>query len=322
MAGTPLKLVGALAKIEGTYGTDSTPTVVANGIRLAEIAGFHSQIRFSNAFPNFRTEVASGGLMEPIKDAAVGRMANIRLVWEMKGFGSAYSAANRPEADPLFRACAWAATVVTTGGAEKITYAPVDTGIESCTIWAYSAGMLYKVVGCRGTFTWQVRAGRHGTVVFEMQGLVTAAVATTALPAITYSSVMPPAAKGVALTIVGGTTWTPDFEELDLEAGMEVQRIDDGNGTDGLQGFEILGRTSVVKIKARTEAVATYDAHGQARAATSTTIDLTLGATQYNKAKLDVDVSALEDEPENVDYQGTTGWQLAYRSHTLAIVFD
>lgn len=322
MARTPLKLVGLLAKIESAYGTDPTPTTTANGVRLAEIPGFFSSIKLSNAFPNHRTDVVSGGLMEPPKNAPAGRMATIRIAWELKGFGSAYSSANRPEADPLFRACGLGATVVTTPSSEKITYAPVDTGMESCTIWAYAAGLLYKVVGCRGTMSWPVKAGQNGVVIFEMQGMVTAAVSTVALPSITYQSTLPPVAKGVGLTIVGGTTWTPDFDDLEFNVGNEVQRIDDANGSDALQGFEIVGRTTTVSLHAGTEVVATFDPHGNARSAQLHTIDLTLGSTQYNRAKLDVDVAYLEDEPDDSDYNGTTGWQMVFRAHTAAVVFD
>jgi hypothetical protein len=70
------------------------------------------------------------------------------MTMEVKGFGAAYSAANRPESDVPLRASGSVANVVTTGGSESVTYLTLDDAMETATFYCWSANKLWKLIGC------------------------------------------------------------------------------------------------------------------------------------------------------------------------------
>src|SRR5207247_8756266 len=101
---------------------------------------------------------------------------------------------------PLIRACSMAEALDTTGGSEKLTYTHADTAHDSCTIYAYSGGYVFKVVGCRGVWSWPINVGVLTTLRFRMQGMLTTAPTAAAIPTATYSTPSPLAAVALALT--------------------------------------------------------------------------------------------------------------------------
>lgn len=315
----PIVLDGLLAKVESSYGTDPTPTVAANGVRLADRVW--STLRPVFHYPNTRDDVASGSLTPAPDGVPQGRMVELDLFVEAKGFGAAYSATDLPEVDPLLYACGLGRAVVTTGGSETVTYSLADTSHGSATVWAYAGGQQFKVVGCRGNLVWEINAGQLARFRFRLMGRVTS-VADTALPAITYSSVSSPAAVGVGLSIDPGTPWSPNFVSATLDLGNQTEIAEDGNATTGIEGWDIVRRDPRFTVTARKAALSAYNPYTLAAAKTSHTIDLAVGSTQYERFDLDVNAARLAEDPGPVDDNGRAAWELVYRLQDCAIVFD
>ena len=69
-------------------------------------------------------------------------------------------------------------------------YAPASVSISSLTIYLYLDGLLYKLVGCRGSFNLTLTSGGVGRLSFTFQGLYLSK-ADAAVPAATYDATRP-----------------------------------------------------------------------------------------------------------------------------------
>lgn len=316
----PIKLDGLLVKIEAEYGTDPTPTTAANGVRIAD--RLWPTLRIEHVWPNLRDGTASGNIGPAAPALPAGAMATIEVPIELKGAGAAYAAGTRPEMDPLLRSVGFDDTVVTTGGSESITYALVSTGHESCTMWCYAANKLYKVSGCRGSMRWVATPGQSATVIFSMSGIMAAAVPTeVALPTITYSAQLPPPAIGMSHTI---GSWSPVFQSAEFNLGTQVQQQQSGNATDGIAAFQISAFEPRFTETAETVALTTFDPTTVLEAHTATNIDWTIGSSQYNRAKLDINSAWLVNDPSPENFNDFTAYGLEFgmAMSNVSIIFD
>ncbi len=309
MATTPIRVEGMRVKVESSYGVDPTPT---QDIRLTERLWPIIRPRFQ--FPNRRDDVHTGTWIGAKHGVPKGGIVDIEIPWEIKGKGSAYAATTDHEADALFRACGLSSTLDATGGAEKITYAMIETSLQSCTIYAYAGGLLYIITGCRGNVKWPITAGEQGVIRFVMTGMLAADPATVAIPSASYASGLPPAAVGCAFTLNPGSSYTPNWMKAEFDLGNEVLVIEDGTGTDGLAGIEIAQRVAGPKftVSIRKDSISSFNPRALYKAVTSGTIALTLGGTQYNRFKFAATESYLADEGKNVEYRNFAGWDLTY----------
>jgi hypothetical protein len=318
MASYPIRLDGLLAKIETDYGVDPTPTTTANGIRLSQRVW--SSLRIGHAYPNRRTEAASGTLIRMAPPPMTGRIADLEITVELSGFGAAYSATDLPSAHPLIRSCGLGQAVVTTGGSETVTYTRADSAHESCTIWAYAGANLYKITGCRGNLRWTVTAGGLLLGQFTMRGLMAVAPAATALPAITYTAQVPPPAIACAIAIGGVSTMT--IASCEFATGATIVQVPGTNATYGIAGFEISRFDPTFRANVKTIALGTYDPYAAAQAATATTISVTHGSTQYKRLKLTVTSAGYLMDPEHEDQDGFTGWLLPFDIGAFSLLYD
>lgn len=307
----PIRIEGMLAKIETTYGVDSTPTVGSDAVRVNE--RLWPTITPNYAWENERTEVVSGTNVPPPDAIPRGRYTTMDFGWELKGSrsGGAYSAGNKIEASPLLRSCAMQEAIDTTGGAEKLTYTRDDDTHESCTIWAYAAGWLYKVVGCRGSVGWTINAGTLTSLRFRMMGMVLVTPTEVALPGgIVYASPQPLAGVNLALAI---GAWAPDVQTASWDVGANVQRLDSANAADGIHSFDSGGIIQpTFNISAKAVAASTYNAHADKLARTARALTLQYGTVQYNKAKLTTNLYV--SQVRNTDQQGFAGWDISYKT--------
>jgi len=323
---TPIRLDGVLAKIEGTYATDSVPVVGTDTVRIVDRLWPQLQERF--AWPNERTAVASGSLIPPIPGVAKGRYCTIDFGWEIKGSrsGGAYSAGNKIEASPLLQACVCSEALVTTGGSESLTYQHADTNHSSCTIYAYAGGYLYKLVGCRGTWHWPINVGVHGVLMFHLEGILASKTVAAYPGGFVYAT--PGPVPGVAMALSVGGVWTPDVVTADFlaQGTTSVQRLDSGNAADGIQSFDI-GDTVQPLFKIQAKAViAAYDPSADLVANPRTVRTLALvynTAVQYDRAKLNVTNMYITDPIRNLNQSGFAAWDLTYLCDaSWALKFD
>lgn len=316
-----LKIEGLTGLVETTYLTDAAPTT-SNGIR--GVGRIWSALGLEWAFANRREDTVSNSLIGVAPGAPVGRLVNIDYRFPLMGAGAAYSGTTpvRPESDPIIVASAFARTHDDTISSEKVTYDLADSGHGSATLYAYAGGKLFKIVGVRGNLTWAASPGVLGEVQFQGVGLVTD-ITETAVPAITYSAVVPPPAVNMGLAVVpnGGASWTPRGT-FSVTTGHELPRLDDVSSAQGIEGWFYSATNPRCTITARAVSLTEYPAYALAANRTVQTIDAVLGSTQYNRVRLDIELAYLDSDPAPTDDQGFAAQTLEYMLRDLQIEFD
>ena len=161
-----------LAKIETTYGTDSTP------------AGSNAILVRNLEIQPLLSETVNRELVRPFLGQSDQLLSQTRVEVsfevELAGSGTAGTA---PAYGPILRSCGLSETLVTSTSA---TYAPESAGFESSTIYYHQDGIRHKVTGCRGTFEMNCEVGQIPVISFTLTGIYNAPT-DTALPTPTYN---------------------------------------------------------------------------------------------------------------------------------------
>lgn len=271
------RLDALTAKSEGaSYGVDAVPTGADNPVRISR-GPLWSKITVDYQWENRRQDVASGTIV-PIKGALPrGRKVRLDIFWEVKGAGIDAS----PEAAPLYIACG----LPETDGSSLFDYGPVTSGTKgSATIYAYSGGLLFKCVGCRGRFRWPLVVGEVAVHHFTMFGYLAEDPATTSIITPTYDTAEPIAGVNTALTLEGVTLdWLSG--ELDL-IGVDPELLPSGNSTDGIASFDFGSVDPTFRLSVRKVALATFNPYALLEARTSQTLVMTWGSAQFNRVKI------------------------------------
>jgi len=148
-----------LAKIETTYGTDAAPTGAANAILVSNctlnpLAA--TNVKRDLIRPYF------GGSEELVGPAYVEATFDV----EFQNGGAAGVA---PAWGPLMRAGGFAEGLLTAPA--RVEYTPVSSGFESVTIYYYLDGVLRKLLGARGDFSYKLGIGNRPVMSFKFLGL-------------------------------------------------------------------------------------------------------------------------------------------------------
>ena len=163
-----------LAKIETTYGTDSTPTGASNAILVRNLE-----------IQPLLSESVSRDLVRPYMGQADQLLAQTRVevTFEVELAGSG-TAGTAPAYGPILKSCGLSETVVTS---TSVTYAPVSSSFSSLTIYYHEDGIRHKVTGCRGTFEINGEVGQIPVISFTMTGIYNAPT-DVSLPTPTYAN--------------------------------------------------------------------------------------------------------------------------------------
>lgn len=308
------RILAAAAKIEAVSGTDSVPTLAANAVGLVGIPTLNPAFLEGG----LRDDVVFGGLGTIDRSAPAGRHATIDLTLEVKGFGAAYSAANRPECDVFLRGCGKSAVVDATVGAEKVTYTTLDDGFETFTLYLWSASKLFKLVGCVATCRFAFTANNRVLVTFSVTGKMASDPVQQALGAVTLNQTIPPLWH-TATTSIGA--WSSASAEplimtrLELDLANTVVPRPSAGATDGLIGHYISDRKARVSTDVEQVGLAVFDPYAISKQAggaggTDTKLTTQIGGTQYNRMRLFTGRIALEP-PTRTEVNGLAGWGLA-----------
>ena len=304
------RLDGLQAKSEGTYGSDSSPTTT-DAVRINRRLG--SQIELDYEWENRRDEAANNSLIPVDPALPRGRKAKVTIDWEVKGAG--IDAA--PEAQPLYIASG----LPETDGAQLFDYGPLTSGTKgSATLYCYAHGLLIKVVGARGRFSWPLVVGEIAVHRFTMYGMVVTDPADSAVPANSYDTAEPIAGVNTALTI---GAWTPAWRsgEMDL-TGVDPVLLPSGNATDGINSFDFGSSDPSFRLFAEKVALATYDPMADRKAQTARTLVMTWGSAQFDRVKI-IGASLKVMEHRFADLDGFAYWDLTYRISSGGIIrFD
>jgi hypothetical protein len=279
------RLTGLTAKIEGVEGTDSLPVIGTDGIQLER--HIWNSIETDYLEQNDRQEVAGQRMGRYGGGQPSGPFVRITAVTALKGTGAAYAAGVRPEQDVLHRIAGLAATVDATAGAETIDYEPRnDDAYETASVYAYTAGMLFKVVACRARITSIAYvAAQVVLVTHEILGRLKELPTEVAMPAIAYPRVLvkPPVLQQNALTLNG---FGASFRSATFDQGAELVAKPRGGAAGGHAGYELVDfNPSLVALIDR-PSLAAFNPWALRESATDFAWSLTHGATQYNRTTL------------------------------------
>lgn len=158
------KLKTILAKIEGTYGVDAAPTpaadaVVTRGFKITPLDG----------------DTVSRNLDRPTfgNDQEIMTSKRVKVEFEVEAQASGTSGPTilPPAYAPLLRACGLKQTVILTAGQERVEFKPVSSGHESVTLFYHQDRNFHKLLGARGTVSFDAKAKDFPVFKFSLEGL-------------------------------------------------------------------------------------------------------------------------------------------------------
>lgn len=259
-----------LAKIETTYGTDSTPTGSANAIliRNLNVSPVNSTVVQRDNYRPFL-----GNFEQLLADTHV----SIDFEVEMAGSGTAGTA---PAYGPLLRACGLAET---TTASTSVAYAPVSSGFESVTMYFNNDGVQHKITGARGSVEVNINAKQIPVFKFTFMGIYNAPTAVS-LPTVSYTAFQTP--------LVANTTNTTGFSFFGASPVLESLSLNVNNTVDyrnliGSQYVQLADRktSGSAVFEAPTLATKDYFAVAASDGALGA-LDITHGTTSGNKVQI------------------------------------
>lgn len=274
-----------LAKIESSYGTDSTPTGAANAILVRNLS-----------ITPLNAELASRDLVRPYLGASEQLIASsyvgVEFEVEMAGSGTAGTA---PGYGPLLRACG----MNEADGVADVTYTPESSSFESVTIYYNVDGVLHKVTGARGNFELSIQSGQIPTFKFTFTGLYNAPT-DTAAPAVTYTAFQTP--------LAANNDNTTGFSLFSYSGALSALSLNMNNSVTyrtliGAEDVLITDRSVSGQVVFEAPTIASKDFFTLALGSTLGALDITHGTTAGNK----VQVTSSRVDISNPTYQDLNG---------------
>jgi hypothetical protein len=297
-----LILYGLLAKKEPSYNAGATLSAATDGVQLAEPA----EATLSYVHDGARgTAPGNAGTLKRV--AQSGGSAEISLSVEGRGLGSAYGASALPEIDALLRAAGHGATVVTTSGAETVTYAPVSASFASLALECYSRGQKWPMSGAYLDMGFSLDGPGLLMFNFDVSALFTIPT-DVSCPSITYSAVSPPKGESIAMAI--GSWSNAVVRKLSFKANRARSPRANVNAA-GHAGFSPGRRAPTLEVTVEACALATFDPYTVRKNATSLALSMLVGATLYNKIAFSAAQAQLVDVKEESD-EATALWTLSF----------
>lgn len=282
-----IRNVSLLAKIETSYGVDVTPAA-ADGL-YAVVGGLPT----INKQDNTLNDVARGGVLSKMQPASPGpRSYQLSVRVPLRGRGAAYSASVKPKVDPLLRACGFQSTLTTTGGSEKVVYTPRSTGWESISLYAYLDGLLYKMLGCRGTVNFTMRTGGIAFAEFVLQAFYADPTDAAIVVPTGEPSLQPPTFVSSAFQM-GTANYAAPFQSINVDMKNQITVAADSTKADGVGSIEIVDRIPDGSFDPEAALVATFNYYSAWKNQTLQDMTWQLGTAQYNRVKFSLPEVAL-----------------------------
>lgn len=288
-----------LAKVETTYGTDSTPTGTANSMLVSNLS-----INPLNAGNVDRANIRPYyGASEQLLGTAYVEMG---FDVELAGAGTAGAA---PAWGPLMKACGWSET---TSSATRCEYLPTTPGTNSATIYWYDDGVLHKALGARGTFTLKATVGIKPVLSFRMLaidgGVTATANATTELTVFKTPLVITTTNSGTvqfngtystAPSVTNGTAYNSQGIEVDV--GNQV--VHTALLGTGAESIDITDRAMSARFSLDLTAAQEVTFMSSVKAATTQSLAMLHGTAAGNKVLIFAPAAQLIN-PTKVDVNG------------------
>lgn len=271
-----------LVKPEATYALDASP-VGANAI-LCESASI-TPITKSLERNNTRATFGSKAKL------VVGEGLKLTFLTELRSTGVA-PVITPPDIGVLFRACNYTQTIVTTSGQECCKYTPHSgQDGESATIWFYMDGLLFKMVGCRGTGSLSNKTNEYGKFSWEFTGIF-AGPETGVAPTPSFSAAQPPIFRGAQFAIDG---YAAVIDSLSINLGNAISKRIDANAATGILSWNIVGRAVTAEIDPEVPELASKDFWAMWQDAETVTMTATVGQTAGNRCIITAPAVQIDD---------------------------
>lgn len=287
-----------LAKIETTYGTDSTPTgaanaILANNIRLSPMEG-------NDLSRDLEKPTLGADPSIPI-DLHAKLMFNV----ELAGSGTAGTA---PAWGPILRACA-VAEVITPN--TSVVYTPISDGHEAITIYLWIGNTQYSLTGARGTATIRINAQAIPYLEFEMTGLFVAPkeAARPSQDLTAFQKPLAGTAKNTPVFTIGGASFVMRQFALNLGNQVETRFLIDP--TEG-ERILIVNRAESVETSVEAVALSTFDPYAQAVAQADLAVQLVHGTVAGNIARIDISKAQVQRTQGLENAQEILEWPLRF----------
>jgi hypothetical protein len=257
-------------KSESTQGIDAVPVTGTDDVRVENpvpswVDG-RSNERASTK-PSLSAETARFG----------GALGQLTFDVQLKGSGVAGTA---PEFAPLLKACYHDETIV---ASTSVTYAPISTAAESCTIYFNDDGKRYILLGCFGDMTFSADAGQAGRLSFTMTGHM-ALPTDVALPSPTFEAAVAPVYLGASFL---SDSFAAKISNLGFALGNVISKPSDVSATDGYGDLQVTARSLTGSFDPLDAVIATYAWESKWQNDTLVAIDSGLvGATAGNQWRI------------------------------------
>lgn len=307
------RLKGLTAKIESTRLTDALPAIGTDGIQLDD--HIWSVIEIGYMEDNLRENLAQAGLGRAGTGAPGGRYGHITVTFPIRGCTAAFADAGpRPDEDVLLRICGLQATVDESVGTETVTYTPRSEGHETATVYAYSSGSLYKMVGCQATLTGlRLTPNTYMQATIDIWGAIIDDPTDVAHPTIVYpqKSITPPVVQGAAFSMNGYTF--ADFMTCTLETRTTLVPLPRGNAAGGHFGYEITDYNPHLMATVDKVALSSFNPYELHQNGTLFAISFgPIGTTQYNRLSFACSSARMVNVPHSAQ-DGLPMWDLEAR---------
>ena len=266
-----------LAKIESTYGIDPTPVAANDAILVTNPVAkpVGELLQRNHDRPS----------LSPLQHSIGMKEYEITFETELKGSGTcnAGGATDIPEIDPLLQACGLAQTLTaeTTGGAGdgSIVYDPASTGHKSVALYMYEDGIIKKILGCRGSMSANLEAGKHGILNWTFRGFYATPVDGAIASGAAYDNTAPQPFLSAALTMGG---YSAAVQSLAFDLANEIGKRIDANNANGIAEFLITGRDTNGSLDPEAVTLAVNDFWSHWENSTSKVLSAQLGQTAGN----------------------------------------
>lgn len=257
-----------LAKIEGVYGTDPTPTGEANAILATDVT-----------FTPLEGGEESRDLLVPHLGhqgvILTGLHGRLEFSVEIAGAGAAGDA---PAYGPLLRACGLSETI---DAGVDVVYAPVSAAFESVAIYYNRDGVRHILLGCRGNVSLQLAPNRIPRWRFTFLGFH-GTVADTALPAADTTAFLTPVVVSKANTTFSLHAYAGPTESISLDLGNQVE----ARMLIGAESVEIVDRRASGSAVIEAALLATKNWDAIAKAHTTGALAIAHGTVAGNIVEL------------------------------------
>ena len=272
-----------LAKVEVTEGVDPVPTPAANAILVS-----NPDVK---PIADLLTRDFDRPSLSPLPHVIGLKEVEVTFGTELKGSGTANAggASDIPEIDPLLQAAGFAVTLnaESGGGAGDgdIQYDPASDSLKSVTLYVYMDGILHKITGCRGSFSFNAEAGQFGTFEFTFRGKYLAPTDAVIPAGSVFNAQTPPPFLNANLSLGG---YTPILQAFTFDMANDLQRREDANSLEGVIGFVIGGRDTQGSINPEAVTEATHPFWDDFDKGTQKAFSATFGSVAGNK----IDITA------------------------------